>query len=420
MIKKKEKVLGMVLKGFPRISETFISNEILLLENRGVAVHIISMRKPREAFTHDSVKKIKATVNYLPENFLPPLGRFLKYNINFYIKNPECYRAALDLCMAHYAKKRKTATFKHLFQAGLICEQMLPGSGIAHLHAHFAHSPTSVAMFTSIMSGIPFSFFGHAKDIYTQKRESLRGKIKRAGFVVTCTEYNRQYLEYVAEGAKTPLFRAYHGIDLSLFSRNQEKIKKINDCFSLLTVARMTHKKGIPTILKSLAILKSQGLEFIYTLIGDGEDKEQIKEDVKKLGLEKQVKLTGTLPHHEVLSHFNTADIFILGCQIAENGDRDGIPNVLVEAMAMGVPVVATNVSALPELVKNNESGLLVKPKDPDAMAEAIKEILYDKDLREKFIQKGLKKVSYDFDNKKNNIELTDIYKKYGLDADRV
>jgi len=161
--------LAVVLKGYPRISETFISNEILLLESLGFNVHIISMRKPREAFTHESVKQIKARVDYLPSTILANLLPLLYHNFSLIVKQPIRYFKVAQKAGVRWLRTRKSATLKHLLQAGYLVNKLLPGQNIVHFQAHFAHSPTSVAMFSSLLSGVPFSFFAHAKDIYTSK-----------------------------------------------------------------------------------------------------------------------------------------------------------------------------------------------------------------------------------------------------------
>src|SRR5210317_2195368 len=202
-------VLGIMLKGYPRISETFISNEILLLEKLGFAIHLFSMRRPRENFSHESVKKIRAKVDYLPETLIKPLPQLLYHNLLLAAKKPVVYAAALRSAYRRFSRTHKSATIKHLLQAGYLAHRFLPASGITHLHAHFAHSPTSVAMFTSHLTGLPFSFTAHAKDIYTSNLEQLREKIQQARFVITCTEYNRRNLSKISDGHLTPIHRNY-------------------------------------------------------------------------------------------------------------------------------------------------------------------------------------------------------------------
>jgi glycosyltransferase involved in cell wall biosynthesis len=392
-------VLGLVLKGYPRISETFISNEIRLLERQGIAVHIFSMRRPRESFCHPSVKEIRARVDYLPETIISRrLPQLLKHNGQLAARRTASYAHALGLALRRFRRTRKSATIKHLLQAGYLVNAGLARHPIAHLHAHFAHSPTSVAMFSSLLSGRPFSFTAHAKDIYTSDQRQLREKLAMAAFVVTCTEYNRRHLLDLGHRGSTPIYRFYHGIDLSMFD-NPAPRSKSSPPYRILSIARLTAKKGLPTVLKALARLKDKGMVFEYTLIGDGDDRDRILGLVKTLGLSRQTRWLGTLPHDVVREHYRRADLFALGCEIAANGDRDGIPNVLVESLAMGVPAVATRVSALPEIIIHEETGLLVEPGRPAQMAEAMQRALEDHDLRKRLIAAGRHQVQTAFDN---------------------
>ncbi len=408
-------VLGMILKGYPRISETFISGEILLLEQLGFTLHLFSMRQPRETFSHDSIKKIQAPVDYLPETLFLSLPRLLYHNLLLAGKRPGNYRTALRTAGRHLLRTRKMATLKHLLQAGYLVHRFLPNSGVVHLHAHFAHSPTSVALFASQLSGLDFSFTAHAKDIYTSDPRQLREKIAQARFVVTCTEYNKRFLKEISEGERTPIHRLYHGIDIDFFSRDllgkqDEKIP--TPPYRILTVARMTAKKGLPTVYRALKILRDEGISFQHTLIGEGEDRKRIHSLIKELGLVPFTQLPGTQPHSVVLDHYRGADVFVLGCEVAPNGDRDGIPNVLLESMAAGVPVVATHISAIPELVVEGETGLLVPPDQPEKMARALIRLLTDIPLRQQVIQAARKRVAQLFDSRALIGDLAAVYRQ--------
>jgi glycosyltransferase involved in cell wall biosynthesis len=392
-------VLGYILKGYPRISETFISNEILRLEQMGFKIIIFPMRKPREFFCHDSVKQIKAPVHYLPTHLLRNFFSLLLSNFILACKIPRRYSKAFVIACRRYSRTKKIATFKHLLQAGYMTNNhLLQDSQVDHLHGHFAHSPTSVTMFASLLSDIPFSFTAHAKDIYTSNKEQLREKIEKARFVVTCTRYNAEYLQKIAGHSTTPIHCIYHGIDTSLFSSDGSRLNCAPP-FKLLTVARITEKKGLPTLYKALARLKAQGITFTHTLIGDGDDREQILALIKELVLEDCCNWLGTLTHAEVLQHFRNSDIFILGCKIAKNGDRDGIPNVLVESLAMGLPALSTEVSAVPEIIINGKTGLTVPSEDSEQMASAILKLLGDSNLRKSVISEGQLLVREKFDN---------------------
>jgi glycosyltransferase involved in cell wall biosynthesis len=255
-------------------------------------------------------------------------------------------------------------------------------------------------MFTSRLSGIPFSFTAHAKDIYTSNREQLKEKIRLARFVVTCTEYNKRYLMNLSSGGGLPVHRVYHGIDIDLFS-NPKRGEDPEPPYNIITVARITEKKGLPTVYRALRYLSDQGFPIRHTLIGDGDDRDQVQSLVKGLGLTSLTNWLGTQPHSRVLEHYRRSDLFVLGCEVASNGDRDGIPNVLLESMAMGVPVVATTVSAIPELVESGKTGLLVPPGRPEEMARAMMRLLTDKDLRRRIIIEARKRIILRFDNKK-------------------
>ncbi len=407
--------LGMILKGYPRISETFISNEILLLERLGFPIHLFSMRRPRENFTHKSVTQIQANVDYLPETLLRPLPRLIFHNFSLALQKPRSYAKALKIALQRFLRTRKSATIKHLFQAGYLVHHLLPHLKIMHLHAHFAHSPASVAMFSSILSGLPFSFTAHAKDIYTSDPRQLREKLARARFVITCTDYNGRHLAKLHDDAPDSIFRVYHGIDTGLFSITPKTHQMPVKPYQILTVARLIAKKGLPTVYRALKVLYESGIPFEHILIGDGEDRNAVLALIKKLGLSAQARWLGTQPHDVVLNHYKQAHLFVLGCEVAANGDRDGIPNVLLESMAMGVPVVATDISAIPELVESEKTGILVPPGQPGQLADAMIRMLTDAQLRSRVIPAARQRVLQDFDNKQLINELAEIYKKEGI-----
>ncbi|RJQ61091.1 MAG: colanic acid biosynthesis glycosyltransferase WcaL [Desulfobacteraceae bacterium] len=427
MIRAPLPVLGMVLKGYPRISETFISNELLLLEELGFPLHLFSMRRPRENFCHPSVKKIRAKVDYLPETLLASLPRLLHHNAKLAGKRPGFYRQALGTAVRRFARTRRSATLKHFLQAGYLVECLMDRSGsdpqVVHLHAHFAHSPASVAMFAARLSGLPFSFTAHAKDIYTSDPRQLAEKIALAQFAVTCTNYNRSYLNALAGDSsrfspyssigpvQTPIYRVYHGIDPALFSGGAARIGT-KPPFRILTVARLTRKKGIPTVLKAIRHLADAGISIRYTLIGDGEERKKTLSMIRELRLENSTRWLGTQPHDVVLKHYRSADLFVLGSEVATDGDRDGIPNVLLESMAMGVPVAATRISAIPEAIEDGKTGLLVPPGEPEALARSMKRLLTEGALREKVIRNARDSVIAHFDNRILVRRLAAIFKE--------
>lgn len=413
-----KRTLGMVLKGYPRISETFISNEIRLLEKMGFDIHIYSMRAPRESFSHDSIKEIKAKVTYLPSSMIWGLPAFLWYNIRLFARMPKRYLECLKLMKTRYALAPKKYTWvKHMLQAGYIMQKSILDDGVdvAHFHGHFAHTPTTVTMYAAKLAGVPFSFTAHAKDIYTQDPRRIEDKIDLAKFVVTCTKYNEAHLSKISRNGK-PIHCVYHGINLDLFSMNGRS-PMARAPYKILTVARFVEKKGLDTILQALAKLKAEGLHFKYTLVGEGKAKfnKQIRQLVKDLGLEEETVFMGTITHGEVIQLLGSSDCFTLGCREAKDGDRDGIPNVVAEAMATGVPVAATEVSGVPELVDHEKTGLLCASNDADAMADMLRRILTDQPLRAQIIPAARETVHKLFNNKQLINDLGEIYKTHGV-----
>jgi glycosyltransferase involved in cell wall biosynthesis len=403
-------VLGYILKGYPRISETFISNEILLLEKMGFKLRLFPMRQPRESFCHASVKEIKAQVDYLPTELFLDFSRLISPTVFLAVKRPGTYLKTLKFAAEGIRNNRKLATLKHLLQAGYLTNnQLLKDKNIVHLHGHFAHSPTSVTLFASLLSEIPFSFTAHAKDIYTSSKDKLKRKIERARFVTTCTSHNVEYLKKVAGNSSTPIFCMYHGIDIGLFQHQQHSVPPAPP-YQLLTIARLTEKKGLPTLYRALKILHDRGVQFRHTLIGDGDDREKILKLISSLGIDKSCRWIGTQTHEEVLRHFKKSDLFVLACEIAQSGDRDGIPNVLVESLAMGVPALSTEISAIPEILLNEKTGITVPPSEPEALSRAIIRMVTDGDLRRRIITNGRKYVEDEFDNIKWVANLGELF----------
>lgn len=418
-----KQTLGMVLKGYPRISETFISNEIKLLEEMGFAIHIYSMRAPRESFSHDSIKEIKAKVTYLPSSMVWGLPALLWYNIRLFARMPKRYVECVRLMLSRFKLAPKKHTWiKHMLQAGYIMQKSVIDDGVdvAHFHGHFAHTPTTVTMYAAKLANVPFSFTAHAKDIYTQDPRRIRDKIDLAKFVVTCTKYNEDHLSRISGNGK-PIHCVYHGINLDLFAMNGRS-PVARSPYRILTVARFVEKKGLDTVLHALARLKDEGMHFRYTLVGEGKAKfnKKIRKLVHDLGLEDVTDMPGTITHEEVIRMLGVADCFTLGCREAEDGDRDGIPNVVAEAMATGVPVAATDVSGVPELVAHEQTGLLCPANDVAAMAAMLKRILTDQPLRSKVIPAAREKVHAVFDNKALIRDLGAIYKSHGVPCEEI
>lgn len=400
MSSRNEAVVGFVLKGFPRLSETFVINEILLLEQLGHKIHIFALRNPNEKKVHQNVKKIKAQVSYIPDYFWPNLFYFLAQNCMLFANNPMRYLRPFLFALTRSLKTRDSSTIKRFAQAAILVKDKMPVANIANFHAHFSHDPTTVAFFASWLTGLKYSFSAHAKDIYCERPDFLKMKLKKAEFAVTCTGFNCDYLQGIAEG-ETPVHRTYHGIDLSYF-KPEKSFERNGRPPMILSIGRFVEKKGFPVLLDALALVKGMGVDFTCEIIGGGPLREQLEKKIAELKLEQHINLHGEMAQSEIFDFYKRAQLFALACEVLENGDRDGIPNVLVEAQAMEIPVVSTHISGIPELIENDESGILVEPKHPQALAEAIARILKTPTLKKNYVRNGRRKVETDFNNQEN------------------
>lgn len=353
--------IGFVLKGYPRLSEAFIAQEILGLERRGFAVEIFSMRGPREELRHPFVGEIRAKVNYLPR------GRaLLASNARAALRFPFGYLKAL----LHAVRRRSWETLARFLDAGWLADE---ASAVAHLHAHFIHAPAELAFYAGRIAGRDFSVTAHARDIYTSAPEDLARRAKAARFVLTCTAANRDYLARVAGVPEGKVRLAYHGVDLSAFVPGEA-----GDPRRLVSVGRLVPKKGFDQALWALSLLRARGEEFEWDLYGAGALEGELRGLAERLRLSPRVRFHGHAARPRIIERLRNGGIYICASVETEDGDRDGLPNALLEAMAMGLPVVATAVSGIPEAVRHGVDGLLVPQRDPAALAEAVTTLLKD------------------------------------------
>ena len=408
--------IGFILKGYPRLSETFILNEILLLEQMGLTLHIFALRNPGEAKVHDKVRQVRAGVTYIPDYFWPYFWAFIKANLLLWWSRPSLYWQAWRFAVTMSVRHWSSSTIKRFVQAAYLVQNHLPADAakqrsdskidrgqdrvaVSHFHAHFSHGPTTVAFFTSWLTSLNYSFSAHAKDIYLQERDFLRHKLLRASFVVTCTEFNRNYLQHVA-GKEAIIQRCYHGIDLKAFAA--PAIRLFHTSPHILSIGRLVPKKGFPTLLQALHFLRRGGYQFRCSIIGDGPLQYELLQQRAALRLADWVELLPPMSQGDLLDYYRRADLFTLACEVQENGDRDGIPNVIVEAMAMGLPIVSTRISGIPECVDDGVNGMLVAEKDPLALAVAIALLLGEPEWAQQLGRAGREKVEREFDARRN------------------
>ncbi len=387
--------VAFILKGYPRLSESFIAQEILGLERRGLDIQIVSLRRPTDTQMHPVHLEIKAPALYLPEYLKDEparVGRAWRQ-----VRRLAGYSRARALWIADLRRDFTANRVRRFGQACVLAAELPPQT--TRLHAHFLHTPASVARYASTMRELPWSCSAHAKDIWTSPEWELREKLSDVDWLVTCTAHGVKHLRsFAADPEKVGL--VYHGLDLDQFPAppaDTQPRDARDEPVVILSIGRAVAKKGFDDLLKALALLPAD-CRWRFEHIGDGEGLARLKKHAEGLGLGDRVRWLGAQAQATVLEHLRSADLFVLACKIAPDGDRDGLPNVLMEAQSQGLPVVATRVSAIPELIEDGETGLLAAAGNPQELMQAIACLIADPTLRQQLGTAGEARVRTAFD----------------------
>ncbi len=404
--------VAFVLKGYPRLSETFIAQEIAALEQRGLPILIASLRHPTDSQVHPIHASIRAPVLYLPEYLRDDPKRVLR--AWWQVRRRPGYGQAWRDWLRDLWRDRTANRIRRFGQA-LVLAAELPDD-VVRVHAHFLHTPASVVRYCATIRGLPWSGSAHAKDIWTSPQWELREKLASCDWLVTCTATNRDYLAGLAPPGRVEL--VYHGLDLDRFAaptgtRKPRDGRAADDPVTVLSVGRLVEKKGTDILLEALALLPDD-LHWRLVHVGGGPLRNELEQRAAALGLSGRVTWRGAMAQGELLTLYQSADLFALASRIAEDGDRDGLPNVLMEAQSQGVPVVATDVSAIHELIIDGETGLMVPPQDPQALARALQELIRDPARRRALAEAGRARVNAEFGLQGN---LDRLAAKFGLPA---
>lgn len=406
--------IAVVLKGYPRLSETFIAQELLGLERAGFNLRLISMRQPTDKHTHPVHDEISAPVSYLPEYLHDePLRVFKGW---WQSRRMAGYKAARRQFFKDLKRDFSRNRFRRFGQA-LVMAAELPDD-VNHLHAHFLHTPASVTFYTSLITGLSYTCSAHAKDIWTSTDADLKDKLNTAKWVVTCTRNGWKHLQSLAN-APSRVHLSYHGLDLSRFAPREAAIASrdgadSDDPVIMVTVSRAVEKKGLDTLLDAFALLPPD-LNWRWVHIGAGDLVKDLKQQARRLGLTDRLQWQGALPQTEVLAQYRKSDLFVLPCRIAKNGDRDGLPNVIVEAQSQSLPVVSTTVSGVPELVDDGTNGLLVEQNNPRQLAQALETLIRTPARRNDMGRAGQKRVRADFDHVASIAYLGNLFEQQGV-----
>ena len=402
------KQIGYLLRSYPRLSQTFILNEILALEKIGVTIQIFALTNPHEKVVQMQVDQVQAPVHYLDEAMQArPLGKVLGENFQVarlhffgYIRALFYVATRKKIDEGYTASNRWECFLQtvHLIHI-LNLEERRTGKKIDHLHAHFAHDPTLIAYLVNCITGLSFSFTAHARDLYQVPEKVLTDRIQMASAVITCCGANIEYLNQVAPLQKSKFSLIYHGVNLKDFqsATGTGKIAS-SEIPIILSVGRLVEKKGFQDLFHALLIVKERGQRFRCTIYGDGPLSQQLNAWIDEHGMADDILLMGDRSQHELIPIFQSATFFALTPVQTEDGDRDGIPNVLVEAMAVGLPVITTAVAGIPELVDHDQNGFLYQQHDVEGISSGITELLRNAEKRRQLGEAALKKVTEQFD----------------------
>jgi glycosyltransferase involved in cell wall biosynthesis len=365
-----------LLKRYPRLSQTFVLNEMLALQRQGLDITVVALKPSGEEIAHERYRELKAPIHYL--SVLPSV-------------------AAEDASLSAQAERVSSVVTR---------------LGIDHIHAHFATWAAAAASLVSERTGLPFSFTAHARDIYHRSVDAkgLGEMIRKARFVVTVSDFNRRYLEGLVSPGEGRIVRLYNGVDL----KHLQPVERERDPDFIIGVGRLVKKKGFHVLIDACRILKEKGRPFRCVLIGEGEERADLEKRIESDSLQKDLFLLGARTQNEVIEWMRRASVFVLPCIVSEDGDRDGLPTVLPEAMAVGTPVISTPVSGIPEIVRHGETGLLVNEGDPEGLADAIASLLASRELQNRLTAAALQKVRSYFSLSENVRRLRGLFLEGG------
>ncbi|MFW6279601.1 MAG: glycosyltransferase family 4 protein [Planctomycetota bacterium] len=384
--------IACVVNEWPSATETFIRNELRGLQRCGAQIKIFALQRgpgtdPRQfpVYYRDEIPA--------RSSLLRP-GRMIA---SACIGGRMTWTSPIQLIQA----TRNIPAAAHFAR---ICER----EGVQHIHGHFAHTTTDIAIMMARATGLPVSFSAHAWDVYCTG-QILWKRLNAAEACITCTNAARKHILAGARPSdRKKVHLIYHGTDLPRFPFIPSSSISLTP--SILAVGRLVRKKGFHVLIRACHRLKTN-LQFQCNIVGSGPQKEALRTLIADLGLENEVQLVGEIPHEDIPRHYRRADLLVMPSIIVEDGDRDGLPNVVVEAMASGLPVVGSRLSGIPEAVSHERTGLLCKPDNPAVLSQTIHRMIHDKELRQSCVHEARKKVETDFDYRLNSEKIHRLFR---------
>jgi colanic acid/amylovoran biosynthesis glycosyltransferase len=385
--------VAYVMSRFPKLSETFVLGEMLAVEEHGVEVELFPLLREREDVVHPEAQTLARRARYQPFLSLA----ILRSQLHFLRRSPGVYLGALaDLLRGTWGSRNYFVGGLGIFPKVAHAARLMTAEGIDHVHCHFSNHPAAAGFVIHRLAGLPYSFTAHGFDLHVD-RHMLCEKVAEAAFVVPISEYNRALM--AAECGRSAEEKAvviHCGVDTDFF--RPRETAPAQPPFSLVCVGTLHEVKGQGVLVEACRLLVQEGVDLRCTLVGDGRDRAALTQAIAKAGLEERVELAGSLARADVAALLRSAHAVVAPSVPTAEGKREGIPVVLMEAMASGVPVVASGISGIPELVDDGVSGLLVPPRDPGALARALRRLHDDPGLRERLARAGREKVEREFD----------------------
>ncbi len=401
--------VAVFLSRFPSVTETFILREITELERQGQSIRLVPMLKESPKVLHEAARPW--TVRALYTRYVSP--SIVAANLSTIVRQPIQYVALLTRLVAGTLRSAPTLLRTlAIFPKSVFIARELKREGIRHIHAHYATHPSTMALIVATLTDITFSFTVHAHDIQVD-RSLLRWKLRETRFVRSISAFNQRFLEGLyPQEARGKIFVVHVGIEPEKYEENSRRERAPSAVPRILCVAAHKPYKGLPVLIEACRILEQQGVQFQCDVLGDGPMRAELEALAASSGVDHVFHLLGARPENVVADMMRDAALFVLPSIIASDGQMEGIPVALMEAMASARPVVSTNISGIPELVEHGVSGLLVAPSDAPALAEAMKTLLGDPERDAAMGRRGQQKVRAEFTLAKCVAELIDLLRR--------
>jgi colanic acid/amylovoran biosynthesis glycosyltransferase len=403
--------VAYIMSRFPKLTETFILYEMLAMRQQGAQVEVYPLLREREEVMHPEALQFVASAHFQPFISLA----IVRANLHFLWKKPLVYLKTLwDLLRANWGSFNFFTGVIGIFPKTVLFAYQMRADHVQHVHAHFASHPAAAGLIIHRLVGIPYSFTAHGSDLH-RDRHMLREKVAEAAFVAAISEYNKEIIISECKGNYREKVNVVHcGVDTEVFRAraHETPYEKGENPFMILCVGTLHEVKGQAYLIEACRKLQEREYNFECHFVGDGTDKESLVELVEQAGLSDKVRFHGRLTRDEIARLLLDADVLTAPSVPTSDGRREGIPVVLMEAMGSGVPVIASNLSGIPELVNDQLTGLLVPPRDATSLADALESYIKDPELRRRLGRAGREKVVEEFDLYKNAARLAQYFLK--------